>query len=89
VQVEQLAKEQALKDVVADVQIKEIMQLTDHVAIAVAAERERCAKIADERAAEDRKRWEGDWDWRQPYAFNRVIRASMDIAAAIRNPKSE
>ena len=51
---------------------------------AVAAERERCASIADARAAYDRQIYQNETDWRMPYAFNRVVRASMDIAAAIR-----
>ena len=58
-------------------------------AAGVTAERERCAKIADDRQAGDREKYGTEADWRLPYAFNRVIRASMDIAAAIRNPKSE
>ena len=48
-------------------------------------ERERCAKIADERAKADRALYQNETDWRMPYAFNRVVRASMDIAAEIRN----
>lgn len=51
----------------------------------LAAERERCAKIADDRAMADRNLYQNETDWRMPYAFNRVVRASMDIAAAIRN----
>lgn len=51
---------------------------------AIAAERERCASIADARHAEDNSRYRNETDWRQPYAFNRVVRASMDIAAQIR-----
>ena len=50
----------------------------------VQAERERCAAIADRRAAKDRAKYENETDWRLPYAFNRVVRASIDIAAAIR-----
>jgi hypothetical protein len=51
---------------------------------AVRAERERCAGIAEARAAYDKERYKAESDWRQPYAYNRVIRASLDIAAAIR-----
>lgn len=55
---------------------------------AVASERERCARIADERTAEDIALYQNETDWRMPYALNRVVRASMDIASAIRNPGS-
>ena len=54
---------------------------------AVAAERERCAKIADERLIADQELYKNETDWRPPYTLNRVVRASMDIAAAIRNSK--
>lgn len=54
------------------------------VARAVAAERERCAKIAGDRAYADWERYKNETDWRLPYSFNRVVRASRDIAAAIR-----
>lgn len=50
----------------------------------VAAERERCASIADRRCELDRDRYSTESDWRMPYAFNRVIRASMDITSEIR-----
>ena len=58
--------------------------MKDEIAKAVTAERERCAAIADRRAAEDNERYLRETDWRQPYALNRVVRASMDIAAEIR-----
>lgn len=51
---------------------------------AVMAERERCAKIAEARSKQDYEKYKTESDWQQPYASNRVIRASMDIAAAIR-----
>jgi hypothetical protein len=51
---------------------------------AVMDERERCAKIAEARCEEDCAKYKDERDWRQPYAFNRVVRASMDIAAQIR-----
>lgn len=56
--------------------------------IAIARERERCAMIADARASADQMRWKNETDWSQPYAANRVLRASLDIAAAIRNPET-
>ena len=63
-------------------------RLSPDTAAVVAAERERCAKIADERAKTDHEKYQNETDWRMPYAFNRVIRASMDIAAAIRQGES-
>jgi hypothetical protein len=44
----------------------------------------RCAAIADVHQLRDRRRWKNETDWRQPYASNRVLRASLDIAAEIR-----
>lgn len=51
---------------------------------AVMAERERCARIAEARSKEDYEKYKTETEWRQPYASNRVVRASMNIAAAIR-----
>lgn len=64
-------------------------KFADQMCAAVAEERERCARIADERTITDMSLYEREKDWRWPYCLNRVLRASMDIAAAIRNPKSE
>lgn len=61
------------------------MTLQTEIEAAVAAERERCARIAEARTVLDGERYQREHDWRWPYAFNRVLRASMDIAAAIRS----
>jgi hypothetical protein len=45
------------------------------------------ARVADKRVALDQERYRHETDWRMPYAFNRVVRASMDIAAEIRAQK--
>lgn len=63
-------------------------QLRALVRVAVEAERAACEQIANDRCQADHS-YRNELDWRQPYAANRVIRASMDIAAAIRNRKHE
>jgi hypothetical protein len=58
--------------------------MDDKIAEAVAAERERCSAIADAQTIADQRRFGKEKDWSLPYALNRVLRASMDIAAEIR-----
>ena len=56
---------------------------TKNVSAEVLAERARCARIAERRAKDDENAYVHETNWDQPYAANRVIRASLDIAAII------
>lgn len=56
----------------------------EELTAAILAERDRCAVIADQQCVGDHALWKNETDWRTPWAFNRVVRASMDVAANIR-----